>query len=197
MDESNKKTRRLPKEERKQDILEKSLEVFIDKGYARATTAELAKNAGISEVTLFRYFSSKQEIFLEAINPSVFDKFTETIEDSSNLSQQEKLETTLYRIIKMIIANSEKGRLLLMETTTFIEWNEETLIDKISATIRQLTHKMGVVPENEELVLRQLLGSYLSFLFKPEEDDEKIRHYVANLVRNILPLIDSERRSLT
>lgn len=192
MEDPNKDRKRLSKEERRHDILEKSLEVFIDRGYARATTAELAKNAGVSEVTLFRYFSSKQEIFLEALGPSVFDKFYQMIETSKTLSTQERLETTLYTIIKMIIDNSEKGKLLLMETTMFIEWKEETLIEKITSMIRKLIKNIGVSQDNEELVLRLLMGSYLSFLFNPEADDEKIKRYVANLVQHILPLIDSE-----
>lgn len=194
MDDSTKKKKRMSKEERKQDILDKSLQVFIDKGYTRATTVELAENAGVSEVTLFRYFSSKQEIFLEAIRPSIIDMFYEKAELPDNLSICEKLEITLYEMIKMISENSQKGKLLLMETSTFIEWEEETMIEKVTSMIRQFIKDIGISQENEELVLRSLMGSYLSFLFMPESDDEKIKEYVTNLIQHILPLRNNEGR---
>lgn len=188
---TSKKKQRMSKEDRREDILEKSLEVFIDKGYTRATTAELAKNAGITEVTLFRYFSSKQEIFLEAIRPFTFDKLYEMIESPNHLFTQEKIETTLFEIIKSISKNSDKGKLLLMETSTLIEWEEETIIERVTSILKELIKKMGVSQENEDLVLRLLMGSYLSFLFKPEADDEKMKIYAKNLVEYILPLLQA------
>ena len=61
--------KRMSKEERREQILESALSIFIDKGYNGATTMDISKEAGISEVTLFRYFDSKKQIFREAIEP--------------------------------------------------------------------------------------------------------------------------------
>ncbi len=52
------------KEDREKELLQAALNVFIEKGYKGTTTAEIAKKADISEVTLFRYFKSKDEIFI-------------------------------------------------------------------------------------------------------------------------------------
>lgn len=49
----------------KERILEAALKQFSAKGYIGSTTREIAKEAGISEVTLFRHFPTK-EILLEA-----------------------------------------------------------------------------------------------------------------------------------
>ena len=51
-------TRRLSKEERRLQILTAAKKVFIEKGFAGTTTAEIAKAADISEVTLFRNFQN-------------------------------------------------------------------------------------------------------------------------------------------
>lgn len=48
-------------------ILEAGLWLFSRKGYLGATTREIAKRAGVAEVTLFRYFPSKEKLFEEMI----------------------------------------------------------------------------------------------------------------------------------
>lgn len=51
----------------KNRILEAGLRLFSRKGYLGATTREIAKQAGVAEVTLFRYFPSKEKLFEEMI----------------------------------------------------------------------------------------------------------------------------------
>jgi len=49
-------------------ILEAALNVFSMKGYLGATTREIAGEAGVAEVTLFRLFASKERLFEEVVN---------------------------------------------------------------------------------------------------------------------------------
>lgn len=58
---------RLPAEERKEQLLAKAAEVFARRGYARATTAELAKAAGVTEPIIYRHFKSKRALFIALI----------------------------------------------------------------------------------------------------------------------------------
>lgn len=58
---------RLPPRLRKEAILRAAFGVFAESGYHGATTRELARAAGVSEVTLFRHFRSKEQIFREAV----------------------------------------------------------------------------------------------------------------------------------
>ena len=44
---------RLPASKRREQLLDKAAELFAKNGYARATTAQLAKAAGVTEPTLF------------------------------------------------------------------------------------------------------------------------------------------------
>ena len=48
--------------EKEQKILEAAIGVFSEKGFSAATTSEIAKNAGIAEGTIFRYFKTKKDI---------------------------------------------------------------------------------------------------------------------------------------
>src|SRR5512146_104283 len=51
----------------KEKILDAGLSLFSKKGYLGATTKEIAKKAGVAELTLFRHFSSKERLFEETI----------------------------------------------------------------------------------------------------------------------------------
>jgi AcrR family transcriptional regulator len=47
------------------DIILSSIEVFSRTNYEKATTAMLAKEAGVAEGTLYKYFPTKKDLFLE------------------------------------------------------------------------------------------------------------------------------------
>ncbi|MDP2401128.1 MAG: helix-turn-helix domain-containing protein, partial [Actinomycetota bacterium] len=47
----------------RQKLLDAAAEVFSERGYARATTKEIAKAAGVAEGTIYRHFADKKELF--------------------------------------------------------------------------------------------------------------------------------------
>ncbi len=51
----------------RQAILAGAFRLFAERGYRGATTRELAKAAGVAEVTLFRQFGTKEHLFREAV----------------------------------------------------------------------------------------------------------------------------------
>ena len=59
---------RLPAAERRQAIVEAALKVFSSGSYAGATTAEIAREAGISEPILYRHFSSKRDLWFACLD---------------------------------------------------------------------------------------------------------------------------------
>jgi AcrR family transcriptional regulator len=52
---------------RERQIIEAARDVFIAKGFAAATTAEIARRAGVAEGTIYNYFPSKRELFIAVI----------------------------------------------------------------------------------------------------------------------------------
>lgn len=44
------------------------MEIFARVGYARATTAQLAKMAGVTEPIIYRHFDSKRDLFVALVN---------------------------------------------------------------------------------------------------------------------------------
>ncbi|MEZ6243928.1 MAG: TetR/AcrR family transcriptional regulator [Phycisphaerales bacterium] len=58
---------RLPAAERKEQLLDRAAELFAERGYARTTTSELAKAAGVTEPIIYRHFASKRGLFIALI----------------------------------------------------------------------------------------------------------------------------------
>ncbi len=58
---------RLPAAERREQLLDRAAELFSERGYARATTSELAKAAGVTEPIIYRHFKSKRDLYVALI----------------------------------------------------------------------------------------------------------------------------------
>jgi AcrR family transcriptional regulator len=58
---------RLSAEERKTTVLECACQIFAKGSYHGATTAEIARTAGVTEPILYRHFSSKRDLYLACL----------------------------------------------------------------------------------------------------------------------------------
>jgi AcrR family transcriptional regulator len=59
---------RLTAEARRQAVLDTACRVFARTSYRGATTAEIAREAGISEPILYRHFGSKRDLYLACLD---------------------------------------------------------------------------------------------------------------------------------
>lgn len=58
---------RLPAAQRREQLLDVAAQLFSSRGYAGATTAQIAKEAGITEPIIYRHFKSKRDLFVALI----------------------------------------------------------------------------------------------------------------------------------
>lgn len=74
-----------PADSTRDAILDAALSLFSTKGFASSTTREIAARAGVAEVTLFRHFSSKENLFEELLMSRSFvtglDRLVEELDD--------------------------------------------------------------------------------------------------------------------
>ena len=56
----------------KDRLLESALKLISHKGYLGTTTREIARTAGVTELTLFRHFGSKERLFEELLGRHTF-----------------------------------------------------------------------------------------------------------------------------
>ena len=62
---------RLPRDERRGQLLIAASEVFVERGYHAAGMDEIAERAGVSKPILYQHFSSKLELYLAVLNRHV------------------------------------------------------------------------------------------------------------------------------
>jgi AcrR family transcriptional regulator len=55
------------KEQRKKEILEAGLELFVTKGYSETKISDIAKKVSMSTGLLFHYFESKEKLYMELV----------------------------------------------------------------------------------------------------------------------------------
>jgi len=70
---------RLTGQQRRQVVLDTACRVFFKKSYRGATTAEIARESGISEPILYRHFGSKRDLYLACLDEAwrIFREFAE------------------------------------------------------------------------------------------------------------------------
>jgi AcrR family transcriptional regulator len=72
---------RLSAEARRQAVLDTACGVFFRKSYRGATTAEIAREAGITEPILYRHFGSKRDLYLACLDEA-WRQFREFAEEA-------------------------------------------------------------------------------------------------------------------
>ncbi|MCM3702818.1 TetR/AcrR family transcriptional regulator [Paenibacillus macerans] len=114
---------------RKEEIISAAIEVFSEIGYFRATTAQVAERAQISQPYVFRFFKSKEALLLAALEASwsrVIRSFRQVVETASS----EQLENGLIAAYEDILASYKNEIMLQMQAQTIPE-------DSIKAAMRQ------------------------------------------------------------
>ncbi|MCR4939079.1 MAG: TetR/AcrR family transcriptional regulator [Treponemataceae bacterium] len=105
-------------EKRKYEILEKSLDIFVEEGYEDVTFQKIADRCGITRTTLYIYFKNKREIFLCSIKQLTagIEKGLRTIIESKDMTDSVKLK----EIMVMILHKCEENRKLFNVILTYL-----------------------------------------------------------------------------
>ena len=64
---------RLPRDERREQLLASASEIFVDRGYHAAGMDEIADRAGVSKPVLYQHFTSKLELYLAILDAGIED----------------------------------------------------------------------------------------------------------------------------
>lgn len=84
-------------EETIENIMEATVRVALEKGFANTRTSDIAKEAGISEGLIFKYFPTKNHLFATIIKDN-FQRIktgVDNIIDNTNLSATEKIAAVI------------------------------------------------------------------------------------------------------
>jgi AcrR family transcriptional regulator len=185
-------------------ILETALKLFSKKGYLGATTKEIAKDAGIAEVTLFRHFPSKERLFGEVLNTYSFLPILRgLLPEISHMSSQKALTVIANKFLDTLDSRKEMIQIMNSEMRRYPEKIYKIyhgFIDEMIKTLAlyfQLMYTKGILREfDTESGARAFLGMFFSYfnarefhIFKKYRDidtDKTIREFVDIFLRGTL-----------
>ena len=129
------KKKRLPSNLREEQIIEKAFRVFSKFGYRGSTTKMLADAARINEITLFRYFGSKENLFKKVIEHYSFLARIEELEPSlEHLPYKDALIVLGESFLDNLYRNKNLVRIMNTEAYThsaYARMIHKNLIEKI------------------------------------------------------------------
>lgn len=102
-----------PKDQTRERLMSAGLALLAAKGYRAATAREISRTAGVTEVTMYRHFRSKDELFTAAIRQFRHSLLGLVPEPSGNLRQD--LHGLVERFYAHIAVNPVKSMHVIPE----------------------------------------------------------------------------------
>jgi AcrR family transcriptional regulator len=167
----------MKKSETNEQLLRATLKLISEKGYLGATTREIAQEAGVTELTLFRHFGSKEMLFEELLKSYTFlPKLRELLPELEGLTCEKSLTLIARRFLLTLKERKPMISILYSEVTTYpekIRTVYNNFIDEMRATLAGYFEvlqdrgilKMTISPEMAARVFLWILFSY----FRSEE----------------------------
>jgi len=181
----------LAKENTEDKIMDAAIKLFYQKGYNGASTSEIAKEAGIAEGTIFRYFKTKKEILnqvliklIENLSQSLItDRMDMILKENKGQSTRDILKIILSDRVVMIDENWETIKIIITEMQ-FHEDIKEAFFKNVVSRINKLLDKLiesgiekgSIKKINKVLIKQVIVGNFASYIIgkKVMNYEEKI-----------------------
>jgi AcrR family transcriptional regulator len=143
------------RENKREAILAAAIKIFAQKSYNGTTTSEIAKEAGVAEGTIFRYFKTKKDILIKGVidkfTKFVGEKFisqqlTKILEENSDKDERETLKKLIKDRIELVKKYKDMMKVVFSESL----YNEEVA----------MSIKKNILPKGK-IVIRKFLVTYI------------------------------------
>ena len=158
-------------DETRERILQAAGELFMERGYVRATTRAIAEAAGVNEVTLFRHFGSKRNLLRELVQThSAIPDFIDLVEKRLGNDYRGDLTVLGTAFFRALTERRDALRLMLCEADEVPEVRE--IMAQIPGQLRQLTMRYiqrhiaaGAVRDlGAEYMAQAFLGMFFAYI---------------------------------
>jgi AcrR family transcriptional regulator len=128
------RSNRLPRHERRRQLLDAALEVFVSQGYHAAAMDEIAERAGVSKPVLYQHFPSKLELYLALLDESV-DTLLEAVHDvlRSTTEPKQRVAATFGAYFEYVGGQGQAYRLVFESDLS----NEPAVRDRLDRAQRE------------------------------------------------------------
>jgi TetR/AcrR family transcriptional repressor of mexJK operon len=108
-------------DKKREAILRGARAVFLKHGFGDASMDEIAASAGVSKMTVYRHFGSKEDLFIGVITESCEQLFTEEIEKIFSLPPRQALRDFARKMTEIFFARdtAELHRIVIAESRRF------------------------------------------------------------------------------
>jgi AcrR family transcriptional regulator len=166
-------TRRLAREDREELIVQKAIKYFATYGFS-ASTRELAKEIGVSQPLLYRYFPNKealadrvfQEVYLSRWNP----EWEDILKDRTRPLQERLLD--FYRQYGRVILKSDWIRIFIFAGLTreginnrYLARLRERIFDVVLAELRRQFKVAEPTPQQYEDEIEFVWGLHAAIFY--------------------------------
>ena len=130
---------RLPRLERVAALMEAARSVFCEHGYTNASTAEIARRAGVVEGALYRYFPSKRDLLIKVVEDfyeRVFSDYEQQLKGVRGVWNS--LRFMIWKHLSVIHADPAMCRLIFNELRATAEYRH-TSVYELNRKYTQLT----------------------------------------------------------
>jgi AcrR family transcriptional regulator len=182
----------------KELLLQATLKLISEKGYIGATTREIAHQAGVTELTLFRHFGSKERLFEELLKSYTFlPKLKVLLPELEGLSCEDALMLIAIRFLNTLKERKSFIKILYSEVTIYpdqVRAVYNKFIDELRATMASYLRSLqeqGVLRKelSPEMAGRVFLWVLISY-FRSEEIMRSTGMKKKTMEKNVREIID-------
>lgn len=143
-------------EETRQKIISSARYVFIQRGYLAATITEISKKAKITRRTIYGYFTTKREIFLEVIKDAVGLSWG-FVDLDHNVSTEQELYDQLHQIavaLNDVFSNNgyiELIRIIIAEVNIQPELSD-AMTNGVTCTSRNIVEQLFTYADKNNVI---------------------------------------------
>lgn len=160
-------------DERKEKILEIGIEEFSSKGYENANINVIAKNAGISIGLMYKYFSTKEDLFITCVQRGmkILDDAIDEI-----MRCDDKLLAKAEKLIRTTCLHSKKN-------ANYIRLYNEITSDKGSDMVKTLAREIESSTSKKYITL--IAQSLAKGDVRPDLDPRMFAFFLDNLLTSL------------
>jgi len=131
-------------------ILKAALELFSTHGYTAATTRQIAGLAGVTEVTLFRHFPTKEKLFEEVVcNSLPSPLFAQFVAQTKGLGYPQALLAIAEFFLENLRQNEDLIKILYMESQRHSELMERIYVALVDSSCTILAEYFAELQEKQ------------------------------------------------
>jgi AcrR family transcriptional regulator len=135
--------KRQERQARRRRIQDAARPVFVERGFARASIEQIAKQAQLSVGAIYLYFQSKEDLYASILETSLVDLDTQLAEVRRG-DARERLAAAWSRLSAWVDAEPEMARALAMTSQPGLKAQlTEDVIAGIAAAISRLREHLG------------------------------------------------------